>query len=426
MLMKYTKVTRDGKVSEPPIAQLAYGSLIFGRTSIIRESVECAKKSITIAIRYGCIRRQFGGDKKGGLEIKIIDYQTHQQRLIPLLALTYAMAFGAMEVGRIYDNLMNVLSTTKPGDPNMMNAIESLKEVHATTAGLKAFCTWRTLDLIEQCRQTLGGLGYSAYAGLATLFQDFAVQCTWEGDNTVLTLQTGRYLINCVREKMNKGGGKKLPSGVSYLNDIPLILKKTCAHSDISDLSCIGEAFCVTMANLAVAASQAYQDLLTKGLSEDDAQLQCGVQKFAAAKLHCMGYLFNRFCDAVQKAPNNLAMILSDLCKIYGLYCIKENAGSFLQFGYFKPNHMSILEQKILELFAHIRPQLVPLTDSFGLPDFAINSPLGCYDGDVYRRMFERVNLSTPYHKHRYFEDTIKPVLLRKDPIVEKIQINDD
>lgn len=332
------------------MAQLAYGALIFGRTAIIRESAECAKKATTIAVRYGCVRRQFGGgvNKKGIgngiLETKIMDYQTHQQRIIPLVAWTYAMAFGAMEVGRIYENLMSLLETVKPGDPAMVNAIDALKETHATAAGLKAHCTWRTLDLIEQCRQSLGGLGYSSYAGLATLFQDFAVQCTWEGDNMVLTLQTGRYLINCVRDRAR---GKKLPAGVDYLNHIPGILTKSCSFGDISDLSAISEAFNVTCANFAVNAAKAYQELLSKGLSEDEAQLGCGVQKSAAAKLHCIGYLFNRFRDAIAKAPTGMIPVLTDLCKLHGLVGIKENAGSFLQFGYLKPNQMADVENKV-------------------------------------------------------------------------------
>jgi len=92
----------------------------------------------------------------------------------------------------------------------MKPVLELLKVTHATSAGLKAFCTyaaavrsryrnvaysrepphfalalarhtrWSTLELIEQARQTLGGHGYSAYAGLAALYQDFAVQCSWE------------------------------------------------------------------------------------------------------------------------------------------------------------------------------------------------------------------------------------------------------
>lgn len=349
MLMKYTKVTRDGKLTEPPMAQLAYGALIFGRVSIIRESAECAKKAVTIAIRYGCVRRQFGGH--GGYETKIIDYQTHQQRLVPLLALTYAMTFGAMEVSSIYENLMHMLETTKPTDPNMAQTIDALKETHATSAGLKAFCTWKTLELIEHCRQSLGGLGYSSYAGLASLFQDFAVQCTWEGDNTVLTLQTGRYLISCVRDRTK---GKKVPDGVGFLNEVPAILTKTCSYSDISDLSAIAEAFNVTTANFAVNAARAYQELLAKGLSEDDAQLQCGVQKSAAAKMHCTGYLFHRFRDAVAKAPRGVVPVLTDLCKLYGLSAIKENAGSFLQYGYLKPAQMKDVDSKVCIFNIHI------------------------------------------------------------------------
>jgi acyl-CoA oxidase len=229
-------------------------------------------------------------------------------------------------------------------------------------------------------------------------------------------------LIGCVRDRAK---GKKLPDGVGYLNHVPGILTKTCSYSDLSDLSAIVEAFDVTTANFAVNAAKEYRELLSKGLSEDDAQLKCCVQKSAAAKLHCHGYLFHRFRDACNKAPNSLKPVLEDLCKLYGLSTIKENAGSFLQCGYFKPAQMGDLDSKILELFAKLRPQLVPLTDSLGLTDYAINSPLGSYDGDVYRRMFERVTHCNPYKKHPYFEEVIKPVLLRTDPVIEKIEMKE-
>ena len=68
----------------------------------------------------------------------------------------------------------------------------------------------------------------------------------------------------------------------------------------------------------------------------------------------------------------------------------------------------------------------MPLTDAFGLSDYAINSPLGCSDGDVYRRMFERVKLSTPFQKHPYFEEVIKPVLLRTDPVLDRIEMAEE
>lgn len=55
--------------------------------------------------------------------------------------------------------------------------LETLKETHASSAGLKAFSTWQCLETIDKCRQALGGHGYSAYAGLASMYADQAVQC---------------------------------------------------------------------------------------------------------------------------------------------------------------------------------------------------------------------------------------------------------
>ena len=191
MLMKYTKVNRDGTVIEPPMAQLAYGALVGGRTTMIQESADFAKKALTIAIRYGVVRRQFGG-KSGTLENKIMDYGTHKMRLLPGLAVTYAMHFAAVEVTRIYDSLMEHLGKMKK--PNaatpekMAELIDILKETHGTSAGLKAFCSWKALEIIETCRQACGGQGYSSYAGLASMYQDFAVQCTWEGDNNLVVI----------------------------------------------------------------------------------------------------------------------------------------------------------------------------------------------------------------------------------------------
>ena len=155
------------------------------------ESSEFAKKAITIAIRYACVRRQFGSSPDGTgheEELKIMDYQTHQKRLIPLLAYTYACCFTASHVRIVFSEQEQKLNSIGPDTPleELLEVVSILKDVHGTSAGLKAFCTWRTLNLIEECRQSLGGLGYSSYTGLASLFADFAVECTWEVINSSL------------------------------------------------------------------------------------------------------------------------------------------------------------------------------------------------------------------------------------------------
>jgi len=99
---------------------------------------------------------------------------------MPLLAQAFAMHAAGVELTRIYDELMEAMETLRPGDKQMDQVLENLKEVHGTSSGLKAFCTWACLNAIEQCRQACGGHGYSSYTGLASMYSDWAVQCTWE------------------------------------------------------------------------------------------------------------------------------------------------------------------------------------------------------------------------------------------------------
>lgn len=65
-----------------------------GRILIAQGGVDSLKIGLFNAIRYSCQRPQFG-DKV------IMSYVTHQQRLLPLLANTYALhlAMGSLKVG---------------------------------------------------------------------------------------------------------------------------------------------------------------------------------------------------------------------------------------------------------------------------------------------------------------------------------------
>ncbi len=418
MLMKYTKVNRDGTVLEPPMSQLAYGALLFGRTSIIRESAEMAKKALVIAIRYAVVRRQFGGE----VERQIMDYKTHQYRLITLLSADYAMQFVGMQIRKDYENLIERMDKTSPQSGEIKTVISSLKEVHATSAGLKALCTWTTLETIEKCRQSLGGMGYLAYSNLSAMYQDHAVQCTWEGDNTVLTLQTGRYLVSSLRDLKS---GKKLPSGVAYLNLIPQLGSITLGSGDIAKLENIQEAYNVTCASLALQAGKVVETFMSKGQKLEEALEKSSACSFVAAKLHCLNYLFGTFKKAVESSPADLKPALTQLCALFGLYNIQENAGSFLQFGYLKPQQMNMVDLKVLELLDSLRTQVIPLTDAFGLSDFVINSPLGCYDGDVYRRLMDKVIQANPQGPHSYFERTVKPAIHRMEIKKDFIQLKD-
>src|SRR5699024_4493143 len=68
------------------------GTLVGGRISVAAASITAARKALAIAIRYGALRRQFGGGD--GVETRILDYKTHQTRLFPALARNFALHFA--------------------------------------------------------------------------------------------------------------------------------------------------------------------------------------------------------------------------------------------------------------------------------------------------------------------------------------------
>ncbi|KAG0026414.1 fatty-acyl coenzyme A oxidase [Podila clonocystis] len=413
MLMKHTKVSRAGEVKEPPMAQLTYGALIQGRVAMVVDSGNIAKKAVTIAGRYAAVRRQFSSSPHDVQETKLIDYAIHQYRLMPLLAMAYAFHFTGVETQKLYDHLMDKLESTQPNDASMQEVLDTLKETHATSAGLKAFCTWSTLNAIEACRQTLGGHGYSAYTGLATTYNDFAVHCTWEGDNTILTLQSGRYLVSCYREAL---AGKAQPEGVSYLNNLDSLLNLGCgvkSNEGILNFDIIQEAWNVVTANVVKKAGDDFENSIKQGLSPEAAYEECSQARLAAAKIHSFGYIFRRFAQAVKSAPEGLRPILAKVCFLYGLYSIEQNSGFFLQYRYFTPSQMDYVRAQVNVYCREVRQEYIPLIDAFNYSDYMINSPLGVYDGNVYEKYFDQVKRQNPVGGEHPYLPLIQSLLRR-------------
>jgi len=58
---------------------------------IAQGAIDASKIGVTIALRYACARPQFQGKR-------IMEYLTHQRRLLPALATTYAMQLQSLRL----------------------------------------------------------------------------------------------------------------------------------------------------------------------------------------------------------------------------------------------------------------------------------------------------------------------------------------
>jgi len=79
------------------------------------------------------------------------------------------------------------------------------------------------------------------------------------------------------------------------------------------------------------------------------------------------------------------------------------------------------------DLCRSLRKDAVPLVDSFNYSDYLINSPLGRYDGDIYRTYLKQVQSAhEPGAVPTYFAKHIHPLLHQKLKPEDEPDIDDD
>lgn len=418
MLMRYAKVDREGNVTEPPLAQLAYGALIGGRVSMANDSFHYSKRFITIAIRYAAIRRQFGF-KPGEPETTLLDYPFHQRRLLPRLAFCYAINAGASELNSLHASATKTLASVNASDKKaLQSAINDVKELFSVSAGVKAFTTWATSEIIDQCRQACGGHGYSGYNGFGQGYSDWAVQCTWEGDNNVLTLSAGRALI---QSALNAKKGKPVGAAVEYITRAEQLKKVKLNGRSLTDPAVLLEAWEAAAASALTSATELFEESLkSNGNNVDLAFESISQQRWETARIHTRLYLIRSFINRINNSEITtpaLKPILTDVALLFALWSTELDSGLFLSSGYFTPADTKNVTKLVDEYCAKVREQAIPLTDAFNLSDFFINSAIGKYDGDVYNNYFTKVVSRDPIKNSKppYFDTITKPYLYRAD-----------
>lgn len=402
MLQKYCKVSSEGEVTDPPLNQLSYSALLTGRVIMVKDAFRWSSRVVTIALRYAVGRKQFKAAlaKETDTESQLLDYPLHQRRLIPLLALTYAFSNGANVLQDLSNTSMDQLDDAVANDDKEMLAegVESMKSLFIASGSLKSTATWLTLNTIDQCRQACGGHGYSAYSGFGKAFNDFAVQCTWEGDNNILGMSIGKQLIKkyvAVRDE-----GEKAAGILEFLNDSSKLLgSEPVLHpADLKDPRKI--LFAVQVA-LVRASARAIEILDAKGGDTDF----IGADLVNLSKLLAHFFLLKAFLDKIDSIGDSkeLQLVLDLLAQLYGAAIILEGfSGVFLTFSVVTTDAIAQNStEHIAELCALLRPHVIPLTDSFMLSDMMINSSIGNYDGNIYENYFRTVNIQNPPKKHK-------------------------
>ncbi|XP_019392295.1 PREDICTED: peroxisomal acyl-coenzyme A oxidase 2 isoform X1 [Crocodylus porosus] len=402
MLSRFCEVLADGTYVKRGSEKINYFNMIIIRVKMLsNEVVPTLMKACTIAIRYSVVRRQ-SELMPGDQEAKILDYQTQQQKLLPVLAIAYAFHF--------MNEYMNELFSKGYREIKQKN-FDSLPELHAFSSGLKAIVTEHSTAGVETCRKACGGHGYSLLSGLPSLYTRLAASCTYEGENTVLLLQTARFLVKCLGAARS---GQPVPPSVAYLSAVN---SERCLVRDKRDLlqpDVYVEAYRHVAIRVLSSAAAKLQALVQSGAEQHEAWHQCTVQLVHAAKAHCHYHVVKSFAEAVEKLGQEAGIqrIMKHLCGLFALHGIFSNTGDFLHDGYISGDQVDMMTASYLDLLAIVRKDAVPLVDAFDFTDETLNSALGSYDGHVYRRLYQwaRKSPSNTKQANQVYENYLKPL----------------
>ncbi|KAI0659517.1 peroxisomal oxidase [Cubamyces menziesii] len=407
MLSAFASVTPDGQYVQPPHAKLSYAGMMYIRSTMVISGGWTIAKGATIAIRYATVRRQ-GNKGPNGLEQQVITYPSVYIRLLPALARAYVFILLGRNLGKAFSDMSSRLAT---GDTSL------LAEMHATTSGLKSLVSTAAIEDLETARRSMGGHGFSDFAGVGRIYADYLPGATFEGDNFVLDQQVVRAALKAydalvVRKTRSISG---LTPSTAYLRSLAEVTPSLSAASR-------GWTDPHTAIVLLERRAAAMVQDRAKHASEPDASSDHRVARAVTdAFVGAQVGEINR--DLERSVGGHEASVLKNVYLLYLLTSVERGLVDIVSFNLLPEQATSevrsdparSLRMAIKNLCEELLPEAIGLTDGFGFNDWELDSALGRYDGNAYEELWKRTQME-PLNRTEVpdgYEEYIKPLLVR-------------
>ena len=370
LLDRYGAINDNGEY-ESPIANPSkrfftmLGTLVGGRVSVPKAGLSAAKSGLTIAIKHALKRRQFGQNTTTP-ETLLLDYPSHQRRLMPLLAKSYALTFG-----------LNYLA-----DRYVKRTEDDIREIETLAAGMKSYATWFTTETLQECREACGGKGYLAENRFADLKADSDIFTTFEGDNTVLMQLVAKGVLTTFKESFHNEGmmgvlrfaGQRFGTSISEKN--PLAIRNT-DKAHLLDPEFQLAAFRYRESHLTYSVGQRLRGLIKDGMPSYNAFLRCQSHLLALANAFVEVKILEKFLEAIdQQTDKPIKKALQKLCNLYALHAIESHKGWFLEVDYMTGAKTKAIRRLVDDLCGEVREDALCLVEGFGIPDGLLGAPI--------------------------------------------------
>ncbi|BBN04025.1 acyl-CoA oxidase [Marchantia polymorpha subsp. ruderalis] len=354
LLNSVADVTPEGKyVSSITDPDQRFGAfmapLTTGRVTIAVAAVYQSKVALATAIRYALSRRAFAMTPNQP-EVLLLDYPSHQQRLLTLLAKSYAMSLAGNKLKMIY-------GARTPADA---------KTIHVLSSGLKALLTWHFMRTAQECREACGGQGLKTENKVGQLKGEYDVQLTFEGDNNVLMQQVSKALLADYFSSLKRKKPVK-SVGLDHMNAPRPIIPAKFTSDLLRNSKFQLALFQLRERDLLERLAEDVTQRVSRGVSPAEAanqsyQLGCRLGEAFSEKQVLEAHL-----AAETEQTGSIKDVLGLLRSLYVLSVIDESP-VFLRYGLLTSTQSQIIHQEVAALCGELRPHALALVDSLGIP----------------------------------------------------------
>jgi acyl-CoA oxidase len=382
LLDRYAHVSADGVYTsdiENPTRRFftMLGTLIQGRVSVCGASISASKVALTIAVRRALTRRQFG--PPGGQEALLMDYRTHQRRLLIPLATTYALHF-AQE--RLVADVHEVFTDPAVDD-------RKRRELETLAAGVKAVATWDATSTIQTCREACGGAGYLRANRFAALKADTDVFTTFEGDNTVLLQLAAKNLLTDYKDQFGELDPLSLAQFLAG-QVLGTVAERTAIREAIGRLADdlrpgrdeAGELLdrdtqCALVRwrqeHILQGAARRLKGGIDSGADPFSVLVDCQDHVVDSARAWVDLVVLEAFDAAVRRTPEgDVRTVLDKLCSLYALSRIEAERGWYQEHGKLSSTRSKAVIKAVNTLCGELREHAALLVDAFGVPEASL------------------------------------------------------
>ncbi|MFE3987319.1 acyl-CoA dehydrogenase [Nocardia tengchongensis] len=385
LLNRYADVAEDGAYSsdiENPSRRFftTLGTLVRGRVSVGGAAAAAARVALSIAVRYAEQRRQFA-DPDTGQETVLLDYRSHQRRLLPLVARSYALAFAQNDLVR----RMHLVQTGQDTDPRAQRALEN------RAAGLKVAQTRFATAAIQECREACGGAGYLTENRLVTLKADTDVFTTFEGDNVVLTQLVAKDLLTAYADEvrdLDALGWVRFASTmardvVRERSGVRQMIQRlrdraddTVDEGDLSRRS-LQLQLLADREDYMVRTAAHRLRARAKETGPFEAFNNAQDHILAAGSAHIDRLVLEAFIDGIAGIEDPDARALADtVCDLFVYSTIEQNQAWYIMHRFMSVERAKSVRRGVNELVDRLRPQALTLIEGLGVPEGVLRAAM--------------------------------------------------